>query len=595
MSDAPQHIAGYRVVRTLGRGGMGTVYLAEQAEPVERRVALKVLRHAMTDDEESSARFLAERHAMGRLDHPNVGRILEAGADEAGLPFFAMEWLDGLPIDEYCEAHQLAIPERLQLFLGVCRGVAHAHQKQLLHRDLKPSNVLVIEVDGEPVPKVIDFGVAKALDQPLGGRDLKTQHVLGTPVYSSPEGLRLREVDLDTRSDVYSLGVLLCELLVGRRPHELGDGALGSFLRRKAEEDPTSPSGLAAGIPEGELERIAASRQKGASELRKALRGDLDWIVLKAVARQREDRYASVAELAADIERHLRSIPVQARQPSVRYVVGRFVRRHRAVAVLAGTLFLTVLVGVAGLAVGLQRARQAEARSRADAETARLAQERAEAVSTFVSSLFLEASPYSSQVGERTSSAELSAEAPGRARCLRAAEELSDQPKALLEVQMLLGDIYHGWGRFDESRRRHEEALELARQLQLPPMDEAEILIDLGSTEHQLEDFETAERHLLQALELIRTAADHRGSHSGGPGPGQSGPARPNGGKLRRRPRVAQSGPRDRSVLAGAGSAGPGSSDAHSDLRRSGQRGALAGQPRRCRGTHSHRLRPHPA
>ena len=504
MSDAPQQIAGYRVVRTLGRGGMGTVYLAEQDEPVERRVALKVLRQAMTEDEESSARFLAERHAMGRLDHPNIGRILEAGADEAGRPFFAMEWLDGLPIDEYCDSHQSTIPERLRLFLGVCRGVAHAHQKQLLHRDLKPSNVLVIEVDGVAVPKVIDFGVAKALDQPLGGRDLQTQYVLGTPLYTSPEGLRLRDVDLDTRSDVYSLGVLLCELLVGRRPYELADGRLGNFLQRKAEEDPRPPSRMATEMAKGVLERAASNRQIAVQNLPATLQGDLDAIVLKALARRRESRYASAADLAADIERVLRCEPIQARPHTVGYVLSRFVRRRRGAVALVAAVLLAIALGIVVLAVGLHRTRLAEAQSRADAEAASLAREQAEAVSTFLSSLFQEASPDLSRIGEPTNSADLSAEDLVKRGAIRAAEDLADRPAALREVQSLLGDVYEAWGQFEEAHRRHGEALRLAREIGVPPLLEAELLVDLSDVEHLLEDFDSAEASLRSALELIR-------------------------------------------------------------------------------------------
>ncbi|MDA8019764.1 MAG: serine/threonine protein kinase [Thermoanaerobaculia bacterium] len=504
MSGVPQEIAGYRVVRTLGRGGAGTVYLAEQDEPVKRQVALKVLRQTVTDDE-SSARFLAERHAMGRLDHPNVGRILEAGEDDLGRPFFAMEWLDGLRLDHYCEQHRSTIAERLRIFQRICRGVAHAHQKQLLHRDLKPSNVLVIEVDGEPVPKVIDFGVAKALDQPLGGVDLKTQHVLGTPIYTSPEGLKLREVDIDTRSDVYSLGVLLCELLVGRRPHELGDGALGSFLRRKAEEDPAPPSDLLDEIPDEERRKIAAARRQRVPELHKKLRGDLGWIVLKAVARRRSGRYASVVELAADVERCLHSKPIQARPPSVSYSIGKFVGRHRTAVVLAATIAVAILIGMAGLATGLHRARLAEARSNAEATAARLERDQAEAVSAFLSELFRDAAINSPRVGGGTNAIDLSADELVERGVQRATESLAGQPDALMRVQATIGDIYYAWGRFSAARFGHEAALRLAKTVQAPAVQEADIRIALGADLLQLQELDEADDQLNSALQLLRS------------------------------------------------------------------------------------------
>jgi len=285
-NDVPVRIDPYRIVRELGHGGMGVVYLAEQDEPIRRRVALKVIR-ADLHTEGVIARFESERQALALMSHSNVAKVFDAGATEQGQPYFVMEYVDGVPITEYCDAHRLSTTDRLALFRQVCDGVQHAHQKGVIHRDLKPSNVLVSVEEGKPVPKIIDFGLAKATEQRLTERSFFTQMgmLVGTPEYMSPEQADLDTEDIDTRTDVYSLGVLLYELLVGARPFEMADlrqAALGEILRRIREDEPSKPSTRLQSL--GDASRESAQRRHtDPVSLARELRGDLDWITMRAL------------------------------------------------------------------------------------------------------------------------------------------------------------------------------------------------------------------------------------------------------------------------------------------------------------------------
>ena len=340
-------IGPYRLVRPLGAGGMGRVYLAEQSQPVKRQVALKLIRSSVRSPE-SQARFDAERQALARLNHPNIGQLLEADTTSFGLQYFVMELVDGKPITSYCDRRNLALNQRLRLFRDVCLGVQHAHQRQILHRDLKPSNILIATVDGEAVPKIIDFGIAKMLDEEPEGAAPTLGRVLGTPVYMSPEALEKFDGsgDVDERSDVYSLGILLYELICGLRPFESEGQGLATILREIAEKDAPSPS---ARLSEESIERqslLASRRQSDPTALRRVLAGDLEWVVVKATAKNREDRYASAEELAEDIGRYLRKERVSASPPRVWRDVYRIARRH------SRTLLNVSLVALA-LALGL--------------------------------------------------------------------------------------------------------------------------------------------------------------------------------------------------------------------------------------------------
>jgi eukaryotic-like serine/threonine-protein kinase len=342
----------YHILRPLGEGGMGTVYLAEQREPIRRLVALKVVKLGM-DTNEVLTRFNHERQALAMMNHPNIARIFDAGATPKGRPYFVMEYIDGIPITQYCDIKRMTIGDRLELFLAVCRAVQHAHQKGVIHRDLKPSNVLVVEQEGTPVSKVIDFGIAKATDQWAVANTLLTQfgQMVGTPEYASPEQAEVMTGDVDERSDVYSLGVLLYELLIGTVPFgatRLRHEGLAEMLRiiREEEAPPLSRRLSAMGTATAD---IASHRRTDPSSLRRLVDGDLNCITMKALEKVRERRYASVAELASDIERYVGHRPVVASPPSGLYRARKFVRRHRAAVftTAAGLVF----IGLAGLTV----------------------------------------------------------------------------------------------------------------------------------------------------------------------------------------------------------------------------------------------------
>ena len=347
-----QVVAGrYTLLEVLGEGGMGTVYRAEQSQPVKRQVALKLIKIGM-DSRTVLARFDVERQALAMMDHPNIARVYDGGTTEANQPFFVMELVKGVPITEYCDLHRLTVKARLKLFVDACQAVQHAHQKGIIHRDLKPGNVLVTEVDGRPTPKVIDFGVAKATEFSLTEQSLgDTGAIVGTPTYMSPEQADPSSMDIDTRTDVYALGVILYELLAGSPPLDASQfkrGALLEMLRMVREVDPSRPSTKVS--TSVSLPNIAASRDIDPAKLQRALAGDLDWIVMKALEKDRTRRYETANGFAADILRHLCSEPVLAAPPSRSYRARKFVRKHRG-AVLAASLIFISLIG--GLAVSL--------------------------------------------------------------------------------------------------------------------------------------------------------------------------------------------------------------------------------------------------
>jgi len=344
-------IGRYHLLQKIGEGGMGEVWLAEQKEPVRRRVALKLVKAGL-NSREVIARFESERQALALMDHPAIARVLDAGSTPQGAPYFVMEYVAGVPITVYCDRHRLSTRERLELFERVCEGVQHAHQKAIIHRDLKPSNILVTEVDGRPAPKIIDFGVAKALTQKLTADTLFTRvgALVGTPEYMSPEQALSSGEDIDTRSDVYSLGIVLYELLAGAPPIELRKIAFDEFLRRLREEDPPKPSTRVSTQDTVLSTELARKRHTEPQALAKQMRGDLDSIALKALEKDRSRRYGSTSDLAADIRRYLNNEAVLAVPPSAAYRARKFVRRYRT-ALATACAFALVLIVAAGVSV----------------------------------------------------------------------------------------------------------------------------------------------------------------------------------------------------------------------------------------------------
>jgi serine/threonine protein kinase len=354
----------YHTIGVLGEGGMGIVYLAEQHEPVRRRVALKVLKSGEAGSQ-VLARFASESQALALMDHPNIARIYDAGTTANGRPYFAMEYVPGIPITDYCDRNLLGFRERLTLFQQVCQAVHHAHQKGVIHRDLKPSNVLVMLQDGVPLPKVIDFGVAKAVNQRLTEKTLFTEigMLIGTPEYMSPEQAELTGLDIDSTTDIYSLGVLLYELLVGALPFDsksLRKAGYAEIQRVIRETEPPKPSKRLSTMGEAAQE-VARQRRSDVRTMARLLRGDLEWITMKALEKDRTRRYASASEFAADIARHLGNEPVLAGPPGIGYRTRKFVRRHKGLVAAGSAVALALLIGaVVSFVLYLKAAREQE-------------------------------------------------------------------------------------------------------------------------------------------------------------------------------------------------------------------------------------------
>jgi serine/threonine protein kinase len=359
-----QVIDRYRLLEKIGEGGWGVVYVAEQLVPVRRRVALKVIKLGM-DTRDVVSRFAVERQALAMMDHPHIARVLDAGATQTGRPYFVMELVRGIRVTEFCDQGKLVVRQRLELFTQICEAIQHAHQKGIIHRDIKPSNILVSVHEGQPTPKVIDFGIAKATDQRLTDHTVYTQlhQFIGTPAYMSPEQAEMSSMDIDTRSDIYSLGVLLYELLTGRLPFsadELAAGGIDAIRRTIREREPVRPSTRIHNLDSAELRALALRRSLEPPRLIQLLKGDLDWIVMKCLEKDRTRRYATANGLALDIRRYLQHEPVLARPPSTVYCLRKAIRRNELVFASGTAVVLALMLGAGGSIWEAVRANRAE-------------------------------------------------------------------------------------------------------------------------------------------------------------------------------------------------------------------------------------------
>jgi serine/threonine protein kinase/Tfp pilus assembly protein PilF len=494
----PERIGPYRILKVLGEGGMGMVYEAEQTSPVQRRVAVKVLRPGF-ESSEIVARFEAERQALAVMMHESIAKVLDAGASDAGSPYFVMELVRGVPITDYCDTHKLATRDRVALFIPVCRAIQHAHQKGVIHRDLKPSNILVTEADGRPIPKVIDFGIAKATGQRLTEKTLITQfgQAVGTPAYMSPEQAEMSGLDVDTRTDVYSLGVVLYQLLVGRVPVDPQQLGLPGFLTRLAmrETDPPTPSAMLATLAH-DREMLARLRHTDAAGLRRQLRGDLDWVTMKAMEKDRGRRYDTANGLGNDLERYLADQPVEARPPSTTYRIRKFVRRHQVGVGAIAAVSVALIVGAAAATVGLVRATRAEARAKSEAATARQ-------VSDFLVGLFKVSDPKEARGNAITAREILDSGAA------KVETDLVSEPLVQARLMNTIGDVYRELGVYPEADRLLKRSLAARERLLGSEAPEVgENLTSLGRLYARQGKYAQAENTLVRSAGVMERAVD---------------------------------------------------------------------------------------
>ena len=491
----------FQIVRKLGEGGMGQVWLADQTSPVRRQVALKLIKAGMYDGAVVQ-RFQAERQSLAIMDHPAIAKVFDAGATPQGQPYFVMEYVPGLQITDYCDRRKLKIADRLELFIQVCEGVQHAHQKAIIHRDLKPANILVVEVDGKPVPRIIDFGLAKATTPHLAGETFtQLGNFMGTPGYMSPEQADLKLQDIDTRTDVYSLGVVLYVLLTGLQPFETRQGEkppLDELLRKLREEDPISPSNKVS-ADRDTSRATAEARGTEPKQLVSLLRGDLDWITMKAVEKDRDRRYGAPSELAADIHRYLTHEPVLARPPSAVYRATKYVRRHRF-AVAAVSVLVLLLAGFGGVqTIDLRRITRERIRANQEAAAA-------EAVNAFLQNDLLAQAGATAQAGPSTKP---DPDLKVRTALDRAAERIegkfAKQPEVEASIRDTIGRTYLDLGSYPEARKQLERALDLHRRvLGAEDAKTLKTMTSLGRVALQQGKYAEAEALEGQALEAQR-------------------------------------------------------------------------------------------
>ena len=490
----PKRVGPYRIIQVLGEGGMGVVYEAEETEPVKRRVALKLVR-AGHDTREVLARFDAERRALAVMNHGCIAKVLSAGTTEQGQPYFAMELVRGLPITAYCDARRLSVRDRLSLFISVCEAVQHAHQKGVIHRDLKPSNIMVGDEDGHPAPKVIDFGIAKALGPATSATLTMGGMAVGTAAYMSPEQADAGQLDVDTRADIYSLGVMLYELLVGHLPVDPNAMGLFVFLAKLVSGNVTPPTPSAALLTvERERDTVAHMRRTDFRHLRRELKGDLDWIVMKAMQPDRALRYETANGLATDLRRYLADEPVIARPPSATYRLSKFVRRHRVGVFAAGAILVSVVASAVVATVGYVRATRAEHRAASEAEAAKQ-------VTNFLVDLFRVSDP-----GESRGNTLTAREILDRGT-RRVTTELAAQPLLQARIMQTMGTVHAQLGQYGPARALLTDVLR-TRELALPADDPlvGETLAALGEVARSRGDAAEADRLLSRALAIRQKA-----------------------------------------------------------------------------------------
>jgi serine/threonine protein kinase len=484
-TTAPQFIGPYHLLEKLGEGGMGQVWLAEQSAPVRRRVALKLIRAGIYDSA-LLQRFQAERQSLAIMDHPAIAKVFDAGTTEAGQPYFVMEYVPGLPITEYCDSKKLSIRQRVELFIQVCEGVQHAHQKAIIHRDIKPANILVVEVDGKPKPSIIDFGLAKAIASQAPGETILTQAgvFLGTPGYMSPEQAEAGVLDVDTRTDVYSLGVLLYVLLTGAEPFNATEWRklpLHEVLRRLRDEEPPTPSTRLTSTQEASS-LAAEARGSEPGQLVSLLRGDLDWITMKAIERDRSRRYGTPSELAADLRRYLNDEPVLARPASASYRLQKYVRRHR-IAVVAASAIALLLVSF-GVVQAVQLRRITRERDRADR------------IAEFMTGLFKASDP-NERTGDAVSASDLLDKG---AKDIDAG--LSGDPELQAPMMYVMGRAYMYLGLYPRAQSLFERGIQVSNSVGGKKSRETlNTMHDLGWTllqEGHLTEAESLQRKLVE-------------------------------------------------------------------------------------------------
>jgi tetratricopeptide (TPR) repeat protein len=464
-----QVIGRYKLLQKIGEGGMGVVYMAEQEEPVRRRVALKIIKLGM-DTWQVVARFEAERQALALMDHPNIARVFDGGATEAGRPYFVMELVQGVPITTYCDKNKLPARDRLKIFIQVCQAIQSAHQKAIIHRDLKPSNVLVTLHHGEPMVKVIDFGVAKATNQKLTEKTLFTNHaaMIGTPAYMSPEQAEMSSLDVDTRTDIYALGVILYELLAGSLPfpeQRLRSLGYGEIRRVIMEEEPERPSTRLGTLTLEQKSVVARNRGEGLATLCKLLQGDLDWVAMKCLEKDRRRRYETALDLAADLKRHLENEPVTARPPSAAYRLGKAFRRNKLFFTAGAAVMAALVLGIAFSSWQAARANKEARRANAAvqaamkiAKEANASAEEANAVSLFMADVFRSADPDYTNSNRNITVIQCLAIATNKLET-----DFHAAPFAKARLESTLGKTYFGLGLYHEAVSLFEKSLAFCR------------------------------------------------------------------------------------------------------------------------------------